>query len=133
MMVVYLAHPIAPLTIGGISFTTAENLARGKRWLKWACEAYAGDITPIAPYLTECELFDDADPAAREAGILRCEAVVAQCHGVWLVGGVRTSGMLREATVARKHHRPVFDLTSIGIEPPGPRQAFADEIVMWNP
>ena len=111
MRVVYLAAPVA----GAV----AENVARAKRWLRWAWRI--PDIVPIAPWLTPVELFAadaDDDHEARELGLLRDCAVVARCDELWLVGGRISEGMRREAAAAARAGLVVTDLTGLGKEPP---------------
>ncbi len=110
-MLIYLAHPVSGDVPG--------NLARAKRWLKWACLSFPDDEV-IAPWITECEIFDDADPEQREQGLQRCERVVERCHVLILVGGRISSGMQREADAARaaRYRTRVIDLTHLGDEPP---------------
>lgn len=104
--VLYLAHPVSGDVPG--------NVARAKRWLRWACRAF-GACAVIAPWIQAIELGeDDSNPVQRELGLRRDEAIAARCDAVLLVGGRRSSGMAREASVARA----VIDMTMLGDEPP---------------
>jgi hypothetical protein len=105
MKVIYLAHPLSGDVPG--------NLARAKRWLRWAQAAFASHAV-IAPWIQAVELHDDdANAEHRERGLLRDEAVAARCDAVLLVGGRVSEGMAREARVAKA----VIDLTRLGEEP----------------
>lgn len=107
MRVVYLAHPVAGDVPG--------NLARAKRWLRWVEERHS--VAVCAPWITACEVWDDADPEQREAGMQRNFAVLARCHEIWLVGGRISPGMARERDFAELLEIPAHDLTHLGEEP----------------
>lgn len=120
MRLVYLAAPVGAPTAAGVT----ENLQRAKRWLRWAYLAHP-DVSPIAPWITCCEVLDDANVQHRRRG-LECDfAAIERCDELWLVGGRTSSGMELEAKHARKTWRPVWgspirivDLTHLGDEPP---------------
>ena len=110
MKVIYLAHPVR----GDVQ----NNLAKAKRWVKWATESHP-DVAVVASWITECEVFNDAEPDQREKALQRDCAVLAKCDEVWLVGGVVSAGMRREKNHATRKGVYVRDLTSLGSEPPG--------------
>lgn len=102
----YMAHPVR----GDV----AANVARAKRWLRFL-RARFPDVAIIAPWITAIDAGeDDSDPAQRERGLLDCEATVERCDAIVLVGGRVSSGMQREAVVAKLVH----DWTGLGDEPP---------------
>lgn len=104
--VLYLAHPVTGDVPG--------NLAKAKRWLRWAQTAFA-TCAVIAPWIAWIDLGDDdGDPAVRERGLQRDEAVVSRCDAILLVGGRVSTGMAREAKAAKA----TIDLTVLGEEPP---------------
>ena len=108
---VYLAHPLAG--------DTAGNIARAKRWLRW-CYRHHYDVAVLAPWILEVEVLEerDSDPVIREGALVRCEAVVALCDEIWLVGGAVSSGMRRELRMAVRAGKRVVDLRELGPEPP---------------
>ena len=115
-LVFYVAHPVSGDVDG--------NVARALRWLKWLRSRDHAN-TYIAPWIAGLMSGeDDNDPAARERGLLDCEAAAALCHGIVLVGGRVSSGMAREraAVIAAGGH--VFDYTRLGVEPPSERDRF---------
>jgi hypothetical protein len=103
--VVYLAHPVSGDVPG--------NLARAKRWLRWAQHFMPGAVV-IAPWILALDLGMEDDDVHRERGLLRDEAVVRRCDVILLVGGRVSGGMCREAKVAGE----VWDWTHLGEEPP---------------
>ena len=109
MKLIYLAHPVRGDVLG--------NLARAKRWWRWI-ETSFPDTVVIAPWITVCEIFDDADEAQRMAGLRRGCAVVVRCDEIWLVGGRVSNGMRVELEAAAMTKVKVVDLTRLGEEPP---------------
>ena len=109
LRVVYLAHPVSGDVPG--------NLARARRWLAWAIAAHA-DVAPIAPWITQCEVQDDAHEKQRARGLRDDCAVVARCDELWLVGGRISAGMRLERVAAEDAGVLVVDLTRLGEEPP---------------
>lgn len=107
--VIYVAHPV--------SGDVKENIARALRWLAYLRRTDRQN-TYIAPWVAALMSGeDDADPTARERGLIDCETVAARCDGIVLVGGRVSSGMAREreAVIAAGGH--VFDYTRLGAEP----------------
>lgn len=112
----YVCHPLA----GDIK----ANLARAERWLKYLRDSDPSS-TYIAPWIADIHSgADDTDPNARERGLVDCTTTVVRCDGVVLVGGRVSSGMARERDAAIEQGRSVFDLTSLGEEPPGVHEKF---------
>ena len=111
----YLAHPVA----GDV----ANNLAAARRWLKWAHTAipprFPGhDVAVIAPWITDCEIYDDSVPTERAAGMARNLATITRCHGILLCGGRISSGMQVELDGAKGQGLVhILDLTWMGTEP----------------
>lgn len=114
MKVIFLAHPVRDVD----GYTLEQNLERAERWYRWICDSFPG-VSPVAPWIISCRVFDDADADQRDAGLVRNEAVIEACDEVWLVGGRVTSGMARERDHALASGKPVIDMTShLGLEPP---------------
>lgn len=109
MYAVYMAHPV-----GG---AVVQNLERAKRWVRWL-ELFYPEFAIVAPWIVECEVFDDNDPEQRRAGMDRRLAVLERCRGLVLVGGRISDGMTEEIEFARKHNIPIADLIHLGPEPP---------------
>jgi hypothetical protein len=119
-VILWMAHPVSAPTTDGIY----ANIARATRWLAYL-RATRPDDTIIAPWVTwvEIELARDGRelPTTREKGLQDCEAVVARCDGLVVVGGRLTAGMAREcgaflrATLGRGFF---LDLLHLGNEPP---------------
>jgi hypothetical protein len=109
MRVVYLAHPVSGDVPG--------NLARAKRWVRWIESTYP-DVAVVAPWIVACEIWDDADPAQREAGMMRDLAVIGRCDELWLVGGRLSAGMEIEMKHAFSRSIPCWTMFSLGEEPP---------------
>lgn len=107
MKVVYMAHPY-----GG----RAENLRRARRWVRWIEQHYG--VAVVANWIIECEIWDDASPAERKAGLARDIAVIERCDEIWAVGGAISSGMTVEIHAAGSVGVPLMKLTHLGDEPP---------------
>ena len=105
---IYMAHPLAG---------DPDNISKAKLWLAYLIQKLS-DCVVIAPWITECELFDDADPEQRKAGIERCEFVVGYCDGIALVGGHLSDGMSDEMNTALIEQIPVYDLLWLGPDVP---------------
>jgi len=94
MRVIYMAHPVSGDLPG--------NLAKAKRWVR-AIEETCPDVAVVASWITECEVWDDANPEERAARLRRDCAVVSRCDEFWLCGVVKdepTRGMAIELAEA---------------------------------
>lgn len=89
---VYIAHPVR----GDV----AGNLAKGRQWVRWA---YEKGVAPAAPWITGCEVLDDANEVHRELGLQCDETTVARCDEIWLCGARISQGMHRELEIAMSH------------------------------
>jgi hypothetical protein len=108
--VLYVCHPVGGDVDG--------NIKRSLRWISWLRRSFP-TVTFNASWIAGIlSGEDDADPAQREAGLVDCEAVVAICHGVVLVGGRISSGMERERLAAFEVRGEIVDLTWLGVEAP---------------
>lgn len=128
----YMTHPVAPYTVDApqgtsalrrywgpdakITISTAINLFIAKRWLR-ALQDANPHVVIIAPWITVCEIYDDANPEERATGLLRDCYVVARCDILVLVGGRIGNGMQIEAEAAESAGIPIFDMTDLGREP----------------
>ena len=116
MRLIYLAHPVR----GDV----AGNLARARRWWRWAVSR---GVAVCAPWITECELYDDADEAQRGAAMARNLEALRRCDELWLVGGRISVGMIFELEAARRARVAVVDYTGwLGEEPPVPTEEVTD-------
>lgn len=90
---IYIAH-----AYGG----NPENLVKARKWLEWARGEFP-ECDVIAPWIEECERTPET-PENREAGLLRCEAVVATCNELWVCGkstyDTLSQGLKREIAAA---------------------------------
>lgn len=110
--VLYVAHPLAPSeeaikaiidllsdSVDQREATTKivrQNVKRALCWLDWLRRSFP-ETTFIAPWIAAIMSGeDDADPKAREAGLVDACAVVERCDGIVLCGGRIPSGMRRE-------------------------------------
>lgn len=109
MRLVYMAHPF-----GG----EAANLKRARRWFVWLLRNFGDRHAFVANWILECEALDDRDPLVREQALQRDELLAGRCDACVLVGGHMSVGMQREASVVWGRGCPVYDLTSLGNEPP---------------
>lgn len=96
---VYMAHPVA----GDVP----KNIVRGREWLRWCLETF--DAAVIAPWIVECELFDEA--TNRDKGLSRCVRVVAKCDALLLCGPKISEGMEMEVDAALTAGLTVWDIT----------------------
>lgn len=101
MKVVYMAHPVSGDIPG--------NLAKARRWVRFLERTY--DVAVVASWITECEIWDDTNPAHRAAGLKRDLAVLRRCDELWLVGPQISKGMRFEAEHAKAHSIPIRDMT----------------------
>ena len=120
-MLVYLAHPVR-----GEKRTDIDiNLLMAKHWLRWAIDNHP-TRTFIAPWIPECEVFNESDDSQRERALKRCLSVIGRCDEVWLCGPTISAGMYQEANHAHSLDIPVLDLTVAGCStPPQDGQPFA--------
>jgi hypothetical protein len=102
MRVVYMAHPVSGDVEG--------NLAKARVLIRQMEEAFP-DVAIVASWITECEIWDDANPVERAAGLQRDMAVLARCHELWLVGPHVSGGMAMERDHAIGLGIPVRDMT----------------------
>ena len=132
---VFMAHPVAPyrrkIDTGSdvasrrywgerthiLTITTAKNLARAKRWLRALQDAFPTTAI-IAPWITVCEIYDDANPDDRAENLLRGCYVLGRCDAIVLVGGRISNGMRIEMDHAILAGLNVYDLTHLGMDPP---------------
>ena len=107
-----------------VSGDVTANMERALRWLKWLRNSDTAN-TYICPWIAALlSGEDDADPQARERGLVDCETVAMRCDGIVLVGGRISSGMERERQAALFALGSVRDLTHLGAEPPGTHSRF---------
>jgi hypothetical protein len=105
MRVVYMAHPVSGDVPG--------NLAKARAHVRRLEEAHP-DVAIVASWITECEVWDDANPDERAKGLQRDMAVLGKCDELWLLGPHVSSGMALEEDHANSLGIPVTDLTGPG-------------------
>jgi len=110
MKLAYMAHPV--------SGNVEENLKSAKRWLRWLTESREEPMTFIAPWITDCEIWDDSRPGDRALGLARCMEVISRCDELWIVGGRISDGMRQEIAHAKRHDITTVNLTEMGSCPP---------------
>jgi hypothetical protein len=123
MQVCYLAHPIAAPTQQGVD----DNIARAKRWYRWACDSYP-DRAFVMNYLVDIEVYagtdvqikDEPDHESRQRGLDRDDAVIARCNEFWILCGI-SAGVERGRKTASRSWLTIVDLTALGDEPPDVR------------
>ncbi len=116
MILVYMAHPVAPEA----GETIESNLASAKAHLRYLLAAHGDTHNIVAPWITEVELFDDSIPEERELGLARCCDLSARCDEIWLVGPRISAGMFREKQAAEARGATVQDMTGIPVGVPCP-------------
>lgn len=121
MQVVYLAHPIGAPTQQGVE----DNVARAKRWYRWACENFP-DRAFVMNYLVDVEVYagtdvqieGEPDHEARARGLTRDDAVIANCNEFWILAGISAGVERGRQTAIRNRLKIVrWDLV-LGSEPP---------------
>jgi hypothetical protein len=112
-MIIYMAHPVHPAE----GETVESNLELALAWLKYCHQRFPA-WTVFAPWIPDCEIYDDSDPEQRHAGIERNRRVVRVCDGVILVGLRISSGMRAEARESFASGGQVFSLAYAGIRHP---------------
>lgn len=91
MRLIFMAHPVR----GNVK----ENIRRAKQWVRRIEETYP-DVAVQAPWIVECEIWDDSDEIQRRKGIARNKAVIRKCNALWLVDSRVSPGMAEEAEFA---------------------------------
>lgn len=127
MKIVYLAHPLSAPTKSGID----ANIRKAKLWYKWACDHYWPDHAFNAMWITNCEVYEDANQRDREIGMQRNFAHIKRCDELWLLGLDISTGMEQEAAFARKLALPVYNLT--GFEEPLTSRIAPSDFPIWKP
>lgn len=116
VVLIYMAAPVSAPTIEGIR----ANLARARRWLWWLRRTRPED-TIVAPWVLDIEVAIEngsSEAETRAAGLRDCCAIVERCDALALVGGVKSSGMTREANVMLAKGGQILYLLDLGQEPP---------------
>lgn len=115
MSVVYLLHPVSAPTVEGVK----ANLDKAKRWAKWLMKVRPNDVI-LASWMLYVECLDDKDPEQRRRGIRDSCRVIRSGYvtEVAAAGGVVTSGMEEEMTVASDMRLIITNLIDLGFEPP---------------
>ena len=116
-VVVYLAHPVAPVPGGP---TVAENVTNALAWLKCIVLASRGwaVCAPWIPYVQVLEDSGKVECPIRRRGMADDLAVLERCDFMVMVGGRISRGMQGEKEHAEERGIPVFDWTSAGYRVP---------------
>lgn len=138
MVIMYLAHPVAPLPHeidlaiehfrsddgkrfsrdAAAAYVINRNVDNALAWLTFLVVHTGWSIS--APWIPYVLALDDGNPAHRARGTHDSQAMARRATGVVLVGG-RTSGGMRQDAAACPG--PMLDLTDIGRSPPVPMVA----------
>lgn len=114
-----LAYLAAPLGPDGPQ--RVENIARAKRWLRYLIATYP-DVAFVAPWILYAEVLSEA-PENRARGMRDGREVQRWCDAIFLCGGRLSPGMAAELEFARAMNHEVYDLLSLGDEPPALAEA----------
>lgn len=85
------------------------NIAKGKRIIGALTQRHPSKLF-VAPWIYECEIFDDSNDEQRQAGLLRCMAFVRRCDQIWLCGERMSAGMQEEWSAAINSGKTIVDL-----------------------
>jgi hypothetical protein len=106
-IVAFLCHPVR----GRNRADVLVNLASAKWWVR-AIEEQFPHVVVLAPWIYECEVWDDSIESERIAGLERNKVVITRsCDVVYLADDVISAGMLIEATHAKSVDRPLYHCT----------------------
>lgn len=108
--VIYLAHQLNAPTREGIE----TNRKSAARWAAFLATHF--DVAPECSWIVLTGEFEET-AENRERGLKIDLALVAKCEEVVMVGPRVSDGMRIEANHAHSIGRPVYNLTSIGMDP----------------
>lgn len=120
IVVVYMAHRVR----GDIDL----NLYRAKLWYRYLVEVH--NLTVIANWIVNVEVFDDNNPDHRRIGMENNKKQIKLCDALYLVGPAISQGMYEEAAFACSIGRPVADFTYLGLTLPPPTRIVGK---LWSP
>jgi hypothetical protein len=120
--VIYVAHPL------GTGANRDHNRLRAMRWCAWVAEKFDAAIS--ADWIVLSGVWPES-LRYRNMGIIRDLEMVSRSDEVFLVGGRVSPGMEDEATRALNADIPVYDMTSLGVEPPA--LDITVEMKRWSP
>jgi len=108
--VTYVAHCLSAPTRAGIE----ENRADAARWAAFLGMHFS--VAPECSWIVLTGMWDET-PENRARG-LECDlALVERCDELVMVGPRVSEGMMLESEHARKHGKPVYDLTRLSMDP----------------
>ena len=112
-MIAYLSHSLGTGN-GNDTVRRQDNIANALAW--YAAITASSTIAIVMPWFqaVACGLSELLRPIAY-ANQLR---VLERCEGFIMAGGVVSSHMTQELTIARRHKLLVIDLTDLGFAPP---------------
>jgi hypothetical protein len=97
----YMSHPVAG--------DAMNNIARACCILRTLIMTYPTYVV-IAPWIVECEIFDEPDAAV--TGMQRNRSILQRCDELWLVGPRISSGMRQEQSWAQEYGLVIRDFTN---------------------
>jgi len=106
--VCYIAHPL------GSGPDREQNRASAAEWCAFLALHF--DVSPVADWIVLSGEWSET-PELRARGMACDLALVERCDELVLVGPRVSAGMLTEAEHARKHGKPVYDLTRLSMDP----------------
>lgn len=120
----YVCHPVAPYfdEATQMAYLVETNVENARAWTHWLRALTSDqrdalrlprDALFFCPWLDDVAHGNDADPAARAAGLHLDQVIARRCDAVVLVGGRISSGMALEAEACGY----AYDLTHLGRRP----------------
>lgn len=124
MIIAWMLHPLR----GYGEYSSEDNLARAKRWMKW-CLQNLQEVEVCADWILWCELLDDANPEERARGLRYDQEMTRRCDMVIVCGGHLSSGMQSDLDIAKTEGKMILDLTDFG-DWPSAHLAVTNEAVL---
>lgn len=94
--IVYICSPY--------SGKTGDNVRAARAYSRYAVTK---GCMPIAPHLLFPQFLNDCDPSERSIGLFFGNILMSRCAEVWVFGGVVSSGMEKEISLARRINCPL--------------------------
>lgn len=87
-----------------------QNVENAKKYSRFALEKNA---IPLTPHLLYPQFMDDSDPAERRIALHKISYVlIGKCDELWVFGGVISSGMDYEISIAKKRKMKIRYFTA---------------------
>ncbi len=97
---VFVASPLRADTPDGVM----ANTNRARAYSRWVMEQ---GFIPFAPHLLFTQFMEDQVDSERERALAMTGKLVEICGQFWAFGDTLSSGMMREASIARALNKPV--------------------------